>query len=126
MKRAFILVLLLAACASVPPKPVHVVIVGTTDVHGWFNGHQNSPVPYGGVPLLASYVEALRAENENRVVLVDSGDMFQGTLESNFFEGEPVVTAYNLLGYSASAVGNHEFDYGPLGPVSIARAGDDG
>ncbi|MGZ5493909.1 MAG: bifunctional metallophosphatase/5'-nucleotidase [Thermoanaerobaculia bacterium] len=129
MKRfSVLLLILLSACAtaSVKHAPVHVVIVGTTDVHGWFNGHVTKDLHYGGVALLASYVNALRAENENRVVLVDSGDLFQGTLESNFFEGEPVTKAYNILGYSAAAVGNHEFDYGPAGPGSVARnPGDD-
>src|SRR6185295_1295849 len=102
MKRAYLLfILILSACATTPARhePVHVVIVGTTDVHGWFNGHVTKEQQSGGVALLASYVNTLRAENENRVVLVDSGDLFQGTLESNFFEGEPVIKAYNALGY---------------------------
>ena len=42
--------------------------------------------------------------------------MFQGTLESNLNEGAAVVRAYNALGYDAVAVGNHEFDFGPVGP----------
>ena len=59
-------------------------------------------------------------------MLVDAGDMFQGTLESNLGEGAAVVRAYNLLGYDAAAVGNHEFDYGPVGPAPTPRApGDD-
>ena len=115
--------ILFSACATAPAPhlPVHVVIVGTTDVHGWFNGHTTRDGSYGGVAVLASYVNALRAGNENRVMLVDSGDLFQGTFESNFFEGEPVIAAYNAMGYSASAVGNHEFDYGPVGPSSVVR-----
>lgn len=108
------------ACATAPRPPVHVVIVGTTDLHGWFAGHDEK-VPFGGLPLLASYVDALRAANPNRVLLVDSGDLFQGTLESNYFEGEPIVKAYNELGYAATAVGNHEFDYGPVGPDSVVK-----
>jgi 5'-nucleotidase len=127
MKRALLLsAFVLAACATAPPQPVHVVIVGTTDVHGWFDGHRPDDGPQvGGVTLLASYLDALRSQSGNHLLLVDSGDLFQGTLESNFFEGEPVVKAYNLLGYAASAVGNHEFDYGPIGPTAIARDGDD-
>lgn len=137
MKRSFPLVLFLlaSACTSVrpaAPAPVHVVIVGTTDVHGWFNGHVETPpgggagVLWGGLPALATYVEALRNENGGRVLLVDSGDMFQGTLESNIFEGEAVVRGYNVLGYNAAAVGNHEFDFGPVGPEAIPRKpGDD-
>jgi 5'-nucleotidase len=111
-----------AAVAAAPSAPVHVVLVGTTDLHGWFAGHQEG---YGGVATLASYVNALRDANGGRVVLVDSGDLFQGTLESNLFEGEPVVRGYNMLGYSAAAVGNHEFDYGPVGPDSVARSTDE-
>jgi 5'-nucleotidase len=137
MKRSFPLVLFLlaAACTSTvrqPAPPVHVVVVGTTDVHGWFNGHVETPpgggegVLWGGLPSLASYIEVLREEHRGRVLLVDSGDMFQGTLESNMFEGEAVIRGYNALGYTAAAVGNHEFDFGPVGPDAIARnPGDD-
>jgi len=126
--------LLAAACVTPrkPPEPVHVVIVGTTDVHGWFNGHVETPpgggegVLWGGLPVLTTHVEALRAQNPGRVLLVDSGDMFQGTLESNLFEGEAVIRGYNAMGYTAAAVGNHEFDFGPVGPEPIPRQrGDD-
>jgi len=122
------LFLALASCATAPATshaPVHVVVVGTTDVHGWFNGHDRDNPKYGGLAVLAAYVNALRAANENRVLLVDSGDLYQGTLESNLFEGEPVTRAYNALGYSAAAVGNHEFDYGPVGPNSVPRSPGD-
>jgi 5'-nucleotidase len=131
MKRSLSLVFLFlaAACGSVrqPAEPVHVVIVGTTDVHGWFNGHVETPpgggegVLWGGLPVLTAHVEALREQHDGRVLLVDSGDMFQGTLESNLFEGEAVVRGYNAMGYTAAAVGNHEFDFGPVGPEPIPR-----
>ncbi|MDP9192103.1 MAG: bifunctional metallophosphatase/5'-nucleotidase [Acidobacteriota bacterium] len=135
MKRSLPLVLFLlaSACASwrKPAEPVHVVIVGTTDVHGWFNGHVETPpdggegVLWGGLPVLATHVEALREQHGGRVLLVDSGDMFQGTLESNLFEGEAMVRGYNAMGYTAVAVGNHEFDFGPVGPEPIPRSKDD-
>ena len=60
------------------------------------------------------------------MLLVDAGDLFQGTLESNVGEGIDVVRAYNEMGYAASAIGNHEFDYGPEGPaVTVQSAADD-
>jgi 5'-nucleotidase len=136
MKRVLLAVLFLAACTSSvapPPKqgagsppaaPVKVVVVGTTDVHGWYNGHDETGGHYGGLPLFAGYVDALRAANPGRVIVVDSGDLFQGTLDSNYFEGEPVVKGYNAIGYAAAAVGNHEFDYGPVGPDAVARTAD--
>lgn len=140
MKRSFPLVLFLlaSACASVAPVapppagPVHVVFVHTTDVHGWFNGHAETPpgggegVVWGGLPTLAAYIDILRQHHDNRVVIVDSGDMFQGTLESNLFEGAAMVRGYNRIRYDAAAVGNHEFDYGPLGEDVVPRKpGDD-
>ena len=138
MKRFLPALLLTVGCATVPhaapppPEPVRVTLVGTTDLHGWFNGRVETPrgggqpLAYGGLPLFASYVNALRAENGGRVVVVDSGDMYQGTLESNLFEGEPVVRAYNAIGYAGAALGNHEFDFGPVGPSSVPRTpGDD-
>ena len=137
MKRSLPLVLFLlaSACASVAPRPaepVHVVLVGTTDVHGWFAGHVETPpeggegVLWGGLPAFATYVEALRERHPGRVIVVDAGDMWQGTLESNLFEGEAMVRGYNAIGYAAAAVGNHEFDFGPAGPDAIARtAGQD-
>ena len=126
MKRVLPLLLFLAACATAPKPPVRVVIVGTTDVHGWFAGRNNQQPPVGGLPLLAAYVNVLRAEHPGSVLVVDSGDIFQGTLESNLFEGEPIVRGYNEIGYSAAAVGNHEFDYGPAGAAVTAQSpGDD-
>jgi len=135
-RRFWVLSLLLTiscATATTPRRePVHVVIVGTTDVHGWFNGHVTAPprggegIRYGGAATLASYMSALRAANSGHVLLVDSGDLFQGTMESNMFEGEPIIRSYNALGYTAAAVGNHEFDYGPVGPNAVPRSpGDD-
>ena len=58
------------------------------------------------------------------VLLVDSGDMFQGTLESNLGEGQAMVAGYNALGYAAAAIGNHEFDFGPAGPAHIPARPD--
>jgi 5'-nucleotidase len=128
------LLLTVTACQTTAPSTapvaspaVKVIVVGTTDVHGWFNGHTDVPesggpgVRYGGLAILDRYVNVLREQNGGRVLLVDSGDMFQGTLESNLFEGESVIRGYNALGYTAAAVGNHEFDFGPLGPPAIAR-----
>src|SRR5687768_348374 len=95
-----------------------ISIVGTNDLHGGV-----LPVDgRGGLALLGGYVDnlrAARARDGGAVLLIDAGDMWQGTLESNTFEGASVVAAYNALGYTAAAIGNHEFDFGPVGPASI-------
>lgn len=131
--------LTLATCAhqgvparpSAPPLPIRITLVATNDLHGWVQPHESrlpdgTSLRAGGVALFASYMDILRAENPGGVVLVDAGDLFQGTLVANISEGESVIAGYNALGYDAAALGNHEFDYGPVGPRSAAlRAEDD-
>jgi len=99
-------------------------IVGTNDLHGGISERDGR----GGLALLGGYVKnlrAARAKDGGAVLLLDGGDMFQGTLESNVSEGASVVAAYNALGYTAAAVGNHEFDFGPAGPPATPRNASD-
>lgn len=106
-----------ATAPTAPPaeaaQTVEITVAGTSDLHGRLST----------LPLLGGFVGALRAKNPDGVVLVDAGDMFQGTLESNLNEGAAVVDAYRKLGYDAVAIGNHEFDYGPVGEASTPRKG---
>lgn len=106
--------------------PVTVIsIVGTNDLHGGVLERGGR----GGLEWLGGYLtnlRAARAHDGGAVVLVDAGDMFQGTLESNLSEGAVVVDAYNTLGYSAVTIGNHEFDFGPVGAAATpASPADD-
>lgn len=111
------------------PETVHLTIVGTNDVHGWvMTQHETfsqGEIRFGGVAPFAAYLKILRDDNPGGVVLVDGGDLFQGTLMSNVTEGAVVIEAFNLLGYDAAAIGNHEFDYGPVGAVSAVQMGMD-
>jgi 5'-nucleotidase len=120
-----------AAPAADGATPISLTIVATNDLHGWVQPHESRlddgrVVKSGGLAVFASYLARLREENPGGVVLLDGGDLFQGTLVANLSEGAVVVDAYNALGYDASSVGNHEFDYGPVGPKSAAvDPGDD-
>jgi 5'-nucleotidase len=102
-----------------------ISVIATSDLHGGVLPRGDR----GGLALLGGYVRNVRAarmRDGGGVLLVDSGDMFQGTLESNLNEGAAVVAAYNALGYAAAAIGNHEFDYGPVGPAETAqKSGED-
>ena len=88
-------------------------VLGTNDVHGALlpvDGNR-------GLALFAGYVNNLRdtrAGDDGAVLLVDAGDMWQGTLESNLNEGASVVAVFNVLRYDAAAIGNHEVDFGPV------------
>jgi 5'-nucleotidase len=129
MKRVSLVVALVAVACGHPAPPDHagahpvaakagtrtITILGTNDLHGAIER----------LPLLAGYianVRAARAADGGGLVLLDAGDMFQGTLESNLGEGADVVRAYNAIGYTAAAVGNHEFDYGPTGPAATSTS----
>lgn len=105
--------------APPPRPPITLSIVGTNDLHG--------ALPR--LPILAGYINNLRKVRRaagGDVILLDGGDMFQGTLESNIAEGADVVAAYNAMGYTAVAIGNHEFDFGPVGPaVTISKPEED-
>jgi 2',3'-cyclic-nucleotide 2'-phosphodiesterase (5'-nucleotidase family) len=103
------------ASGSVAYDGPRLRIIATNDLHGALDpGHTTRGKPVGGAAAMAASIE--RAERECRspctTLLVDAGDMFQGTAESNLAHGRPVVELYNALGYAAAAVGNHEFDWG--------------
>lgn len=118
------LALVLVACASAPaPRPtgsrVTISVAGTNDIHG----HLAAEGDLGGLALLGGYLanlRAARAADGGGVLLLDGGDAWQGTMESNMAEGEAVVRAMNQIGYDAMALGNHDFDYGPVGPRIIS------
>ena len=101
----------IASSAAARVSPVEITLIGTSDLHGRL----------ATLTLLGGYLSVLRARNPGGLVLVDAGDMFQGTLESNSNEGAAVIAAYAKLGYDAVAIGNHEFDYGPVGEASTVR-----
>jgi 2',3'-cyclic-nucleotide 2'-phosphodiesterase (5'-nucleotidase family) len=93
-----------------------VRILATNDFHGAFEPRRDSRgVLRGGAAYLAA--EIARARSECRApqctaLLLDGGDQFQGSPASNMGYGRPVVTLFNRLGRTASALGNHEFDWG--------------
>lgn len=124
MRRAKALILGLGAfaCSSAPPashapggaRPVTISVFASNDVHGQLER----------LPILAGFATNLRRarERDGAVLLVDAGDAFQGTIESNSNEGAAVIAAYNAMGYRTFALGNHEFDFGPMGPKALPEA----
>lgn len=90
-----------------------VTILHTNDTHS-----QIDPLPAndrnagkGGVARRATLVKRIRKENPNTLV-VDAGDVLQGTPYFNFYKGEVEYKAMSAIGYDAGNLGNHEFDNG--------------
>lgn len=91
-------------------------LIGTNDVHGALEPRPDANgVLRGGLAYVASAIKHAKAEcapPQCTSLLLDGGDEFQGTPASNFAFGRPIVDIFNTLGYAASALGNHEFDWG--------------
>jgi 2',3'-cyclic-nucleotide 2'-phosphodiesterase/3'-nucleotidase len=117
------------------PNPTYSFsVLGTTDVHGnclnwdYFSDHEYDDAAHNDVGLakISTLVTQLREEiGHGRSLLIDAGDMIQGTQLSYYFARvdpidvgrhkapkHPMALAMNHIGYDAAALGNHEFNYG--------------
>ena len=95
-------------------KTTKITILHTNDVHSHIDpfGPENARNPNtGGVARRASLIEALRQENPN-TLLLDAGDIFQGTPYFNYYGGELEFKLMSMLKYDAATSGNHDFDNG--------------
>lgn len=94
--------------AAAQPAEISLRIIGMNDFHGALTETES----YAGAAKLATAVEQLKAEADGEVLILASGDMMQGTAESNLERGQTVIRVMNHLGVDAMTVGNHEFDWG--------------
>ena len=95
-------------------KRTRLTILHTNDVHSRlhpFPMDGSANAGKGGVAARAKLIQQIRANQEN-VLLLDAGDIFQGTPYFNIFKGEPEMRAMNMMGYDAAIMGNHDFDAG--------------
>ncbi len=98
-----------------PMTGARIRLIATNDFHGALESRSDvNGVMRGGAAYVAAVVERARAECTVpcQSILLDAGDLFQGTPLSNLAFGRPVIEYYNRMGYAASALGNHEFDWG--------------
>lgn len=94
--------------------PVKIVILHTNDVHSHIDPFPDNDPKYaglGGVERRASLIKKIRQEEEN-VLLLDAGDIFQGTPYFNMYGGELEMKLMSQMEYDASTIGNHDFDAG--------------
>lgn len=116
-----LLIVLGSALAQERDEPIRIILMHTNDVHGGIDRSeatfmdQEFPPALGGGAALAGLVKKVRqkAEDEDKgFLLVDVGDIWQGTPVGNYREGEIVIDYMNRVGFDAWAPGNHEFDAG--------------
>lgn len=100
--------------AAEPAVIKRITILHTNDVHSRLDpfpmdGSRNQGL--GGVAARAALIQEIREEG-GEVLLLDAGDIFQGTPYFNMYKGEPEMKAMQKMGYDAATMGNHDFDAG--------------
>ena len=104
------------------PKPSdsnnYVAILSTNDLHGGifpsrFADSKNNRYSNGGANYIYSYKKILKEEWGNRLIWLDAGDQFQGTIECMLNDCLIMKDYYNKAGLDGITLGNHDFDYGP-------------
>ena len=90
----------------------HITILHTNDTHSHiepFKPTHNRYANKGGVAKRATLIEQVRRENPN-TLLLDAGDIFQGTPYFNYYGGALEFKLMSMLNYDAATIGNHDFD----------------
>jgi len=93
-------------------KEKHITILHTNDVHSHIEAFPETDPRnpgIGGAARRASLITSIRQENPN-TLLLDAGDIFQGTPYFNYFGGELEFKLMSMMQYDAATIGNHDFD----------------
>ena len=96
-------------------KTIKITILHTNDMHSHihpFKSGRNKGL--GGMAQRATLIQKIR-QNEKNVLLLDAGDIFQGTPYFNFYGGELELKLMSIMNYDAATLGNHDFDNGLKG-----------
>lgn len=104
---------LASAAGALESDTVCISILHTTDLHGHIlpTADYDGNPDYGGLARCAAQIRRWRRQNSNSI-LIDVGDVYQGTDVSLRNKGELMIDLFNYLRYEAWIVGNHEFDWG--------------
>lgn len=99
-------------------SPVDLTLLYTSDEHGWALPSAERDVSVGGAAELLAHLVSREAHcpradcTEASTLLLSGGDNYTGPAISTYFRGESMAIAMRNMGYVASALGNHEFDFG--------------
>lgn len=116
-----IYLLLLLCFWSASPQFTTIAVVATNDIHGAAlptilqRTDTKENYTYGGLVYMASLIETIKSEYPGHTLILDSGDQFQGGIEASplISSGKIMNDFFDAVEYSGSAIGNHEFDFGP-------------
>lgn len=102
-------------------KSENLTILHTNDLHAHIEPFDAGRYKgKGGLANIYNLVTEIRKQKQN-VLLLDAGDMFQGTPYFNFYKGEVMLKLMSEIGYDAGTLGNHEFDNGLEGIANVVN-----
>jgi 5'-nucleotidase len=109
--------LIYAVCLAAPEKGAagndfHLTILHTNDLHSHCESFSDRGHNIGGIPRIGHMIRYYKKKEPDAVV-VDAGDIFEGTPIYTMYHGEVEVHLLNMIGYDIYSIGNHEFDDGP-------------
>jgi len=130
-KRLFVSLLVIASLVTARDNPTKkIYLFYTNDIHGGIAAKEatflnpNFPPMLGGGASAAAVINKYRAiaeQNGDIFLLVDGGDIFQGTPLGTRSEGQAIIDYMNAVGYDAAAAGNHDFDLGKEAFVDMVK-----
>jgi len=100
------------ALQSYKSESVPLTILHTNDIHGHMEPFVEGKKLVGGLAYLAEIIEEERSVDKAHTLVLDAGDSVQGSPLSDFYLGKPIRESMNKIGYSATVLGNHDFDNG--------------
>ncbi len=114
-----ILALVLLLGVQAHAKPIHILVTG--DMHGWLQPLTVDGATLGGAAEMAAAWKDHEGYKPEDFLVLSAGDVATGPALSTLYRGLPAVEVMNAMGYDASALGNHEFDFGVDGLKALRK-----
>jgi 5'-nucleotidase len=115
MRKVYMILMLLLTVSVASAQQKELFVLHTSDTHSRIEPLEPTSADryrgMGGVARRSAYIKQMRELHPN-LLLLDCGDISQGTPYYNMFQGELEIKCMNLMGYDAMTIGNHEFDFG--------------
>ncbi len=97
------------SATKTPTGTVEITVLYTNDEHGWIDTSQNNS---GASGMMSLWKELENYTPDGNFLVISGGDNFTGQPLSTYSAGESMIEVMNEMNYSASTIGNHEFDFG--------------
>ena len=126
-------VLLFVLALTAGANIIYLNILHTNDIHGGIVPREATflnpdfPPMIGGGAYISAYVDDVREtcrENGEYCLLIDAGDIYQGTPTGNYENGQFIIEWMNAVGYDMMTLGNHDFDDGSLNAIELSEEAD--